>query len=189
MKFGVSFAITTPLPRCRSAKSRHAFDDRGIGRRRRNDLDEVQVSRRVEEVRAEPVTPEAVRCAPRRASPIGMPDVFDVTIVPAPRTASTRSSSARLMSSRSTTASITQSRPPSRGQVGVEAAGRDERRRLRREERIRLERAGAVRGRRARSRASGRAAAPARPRWRDARRFGRPSCRRRGLPRSELDAP
>ncbi len=38
----------------------HALDDRRIRLRRRNDLDEMQIPRRVEEVRAEPVAAEAL---------------------------------------------------------------------------------------------------------------------------------
>ena len=41
-------------------KPRHALDDRAIGLGSRNDLEQMQVARRVEEMRAEPVTPEVV---------------------------------------------------------------------------------------------------------------------------------
>ena len=39
---------------------RHALDDRRIGVRRRDDFEQVEIPRRIEEVRAEPVTPEIV---------------------------------------------------------------------------------------------------------------------------------
>ena len=45
---------------------RHALDDRRIGLRRRDDLEEPQIPRRVEEVRAEPVPPEVVAPAFRQ---------------------------------------------------------------------------------------------------------------------------
>ena len=72
-----------------------------------------------------------------------MPDVFELTIEPRRRAASTFSSSARLMSSCSTTASMIQSLSLTRGEL-VEAAGRDQLPRIGREERIRLQRARAL---------------------------------------------
>ena len=72
-----------------------------------------------------------------------MPDVFEVTIVPGRRTASTRSSSARLTSSCSTTASMIQSTSAifARSSKPAVVISAD---RVGREERVRLERAGAV---------------------------------------------
>ena len=55
MKFGVSFATTTPLPRRWSANASDALDDRRVGVSRRNELEQVEIPRRVEEMRAEPV--------------------------------------------------------------------------------------------------------------------------------------
>ena len=43
------------------------FDDRRVGVGRRDHLEQVQIARRIEEVRAEPVPPEAVAIGPRRA--------------------------------------------------------------------------------------------------------------------------
>ena len=48
-------------------------DDRRIGVRRRNDLEQPQVARRVEEVRAEPVRAGSRRTGPRRAPRSGCP--------------------------------------------------------------------------------------------------------------------
>ena len=65
---------------------------------------------------------------PSAIAAIEIPDVFDVTMVPGRRTASTRSSSARFTSSCSTTASVIQStaasfdRSPSKPPVATSAA-------------------------------------------------------------------
>ena len=80
MKSGVSFAMTTPLPRRRSAKAATCVDDGRVGVRSRNDLEQMEVARRVEEVRAEEVAAEA-SVRPSASAPIGMPDVFDDTMV------------------------------------------------------------------------------------------------------------
>ena len=60
MKFGVSFAITTPLPRWWSANALTSSMTARLGFRRRDDLEQMQIARRVEEVRAQPVAPEVV---------------------------------------------------------------------------------------------------------------------------------
>ena len=73
-----------------------------------------------------------------------MPDVLELTIEPGRRAASTFSSSARLTSSRSTTASMIQSPSLIRRKAVVEAAGRDQLPGVGREERIGLERARAL---------------------------------------------
>ena len=82
--------------------------------------------------------------APSASTPSGMPEVFDVTMVPNRRTASTRSSSARLTSTCSTTASMIQSTPASRGRLLSEAAGLNQAGNGWHEERIWLELAGAL---------------------------------------------
>ena len=60
MKFGVSLACTTPLPRCRSQKSRDGLHRGGIGVGRGNEFQQPHVARRIEEVRAKPVAAEVV---------------------------------------------------------------------------------------------------------------------------------
>ena len=84
-----------------------------------------QIARRVEEMRAEPVAPEIRRCGPRRGRRSESPDVFELTIEPGRRTASTRSSSARFASACSMTASMIQSACARSGQIRVEAARPD----------------------------------------------------------------
>ena len=59
---------------------------RGVDRflrrvRRRNDLEQVQVARRIEEVHAEKARRGTTPSVPRASIVIGMPDVFDATIV------------------------------------------------------------------------------------------------------------
>ena len=74
----------------------------------------MQVARRVEEMRAKPVAAEGVGSTVSERGD-GDARVFEETIVPPVRTASTRSSSACLMSSCSTTHSMMKSTPASRG--------------------------------------------------------------------------
>ena len=138
MKFGVSLATTTPLPRWWSANARIGFDDGGIGVRRRDDLEQPQVARRIEEVRAQPVRLKS-SLRPSASTPIGMPEVFELTIDPGRRAASTRASSCCLMSSRSTIASMIQSTFASCGHALVEAGGGHEAMHVGRELRIGLE--------------------------------------------------
>ena len=60
MKFGVSLAWTTPLPRCRSQKCGDGLHRGGIGVGRGNHFQQAHVARRIEEVRAKPVAAEIV---------------------------------------------------------------------------------------------------------------------------------
>ena len=122
MKFGESLATTTPLPRCRSAKDATPASTAGSVSGVGNQLEQPQVARRVEEVRAQPVAAEVV-AAPSASRPIGMPDVFELTTLPARRAPSTRSSSARLASSCSTTHSMIQSASRQPRHAVVERAG------------------------------------------------------------------
>ena len=70
----------------------HRRDDRRVGVRGRDDLEQRQISGRVEKMRAEPV-PAEIAAAPSARPAIESPDVFELTIEPAARSASTRSSS------------------------------------------------------------------------------------------------
>ena len=80
MKFGVSLRHDDALAEARSANRRPALDDGGVGVRRRDQLEQLQVARRVEEVRAEEVPAEA-SVRPSASAAIGMPEVFEETIV------------------------------------------------------------------------------------------------------------
>ena len=69
---------------------------RAIGLGRRDHFEQVQVARRVEEMRAEPVTAGSRRCVLRRARRWGSPDVFELTMLPGRLASSTRASSCAL---------------------------------------------------------------------------------------------
>jgi hypothetical protein len=62
MKPGVSPVTTTPLPRT-IGEMRDALDDGGIRVLGWDDFQQVQVSRRVEEMRAQPMSPEILAAA------------------------------------------------------------------------------------------------------------------------------
>ena len=61
----------------------HALDDGRVGVGGRDDFEQVQVARRIEEVRAEPVARGTRRERPSASAAIGMPDVFELTIASA----------------------------------------------------------------------------------------------------------
>ena len=65
MKFGVSLATTTPLPRAKTAQSTDRVDDGLVCVGRGNDLQQREVSRRIEEMGSQPPTAEFV------AAPLG----------------------------------------------------------------------------------------------------------------------
>ena len=73
---------------------------------------------------------------------MGMPDVFEDTIVPFPRTASTRSSSARLIAGCSMTASTIQIDGREAGEISIESTHPYQGRGLGRKERIRFQATG-----------------------------------------------
>ena len=56
MKFGVSLQMTTPLPSTSSAKHLHALDHGRVGVGCRNDLQQMKIAGRVEEVSAQEAT-------------------------------------------------------------------------------------------------------------------------------------
>ena len=60
MKFGVSFAITTPFPSVEVGERADGVHDRRVGVRRRDHFEQTKVAWRIEEVRAEPVPSEVV---------------------------------------------------------------------------------------------------------------------------------
>ena len=67
MKFGVSFARTTPLPSVVDEKRLELVEQRGIGLARRDQLDEMHVARRIEEMHAAEAAPQLRRERLRRA--------------------------------------------------------------------------------------------------------------------------
>ena len=69
-KFGVSLPKTMPLPSTSCAEARHALDDGGIGVRPGDDLEQLHVAHRVEEVHHQ----EALLAAPRERPSIIMRD-------------------------------------------------------------------------------------------------------------------
>ncbi len=108
IKFGVSFAKTTCLPRVESANARKCRHQRGVALRRRNDFEKLHVARRIEKMRAE--EPVAMRFQTR-----GDLCNWQTRSVAAQHRVRhkvrsvTRSRRARLISRFSATASITQS--------------------------------------------------------------------------------
>ena len=71
MKFGVSLATTTPLPSVRSQKLGERFDHFGARCGAGNDFDQLQVARRIKEMRAGPVLLQFVGQALGDAVPTG----------------------------------------------------------------------------------------------------------------------
>ncbi len=96
MKLGVSFATTTPLPSRRSQISSSDCENFGLRLRPGNQLDQLHVARRIEEMRAGPMLLKIFRASFGDEHESGRPEVFDVTIVPGLRTVSTRSEKAAL---------------------------------------------------------------------------------------------
>ena len=79
MKFGVSFATTTPLPRRTSQKWEMASIAARIGFRRGNDFQQPHVTRRIEEMCSEPGAAKVVgksfgNFADRQAAGVGRDD-------------------------------------------------------------------------------------------------------------------
>ena len=77
MKFGRVLRDDDALAEPMIGEPRHAVDDGGIGVRRRDDFEQPQVARRVEEVRARASAAGNPSLRPSASAAIGMPDVFD----------------------------------------------------------------------------------------------------------------
>ena len=84
--------LDDPLAKPFVGKASQEFDDGGVGVGGGNDLEEVQVARRVEEMRACEMRSKPWD-RPSASALIGMPEVFEVTIAPFARTWSMRSKS------------------------------------------------------------------------------------------------
>jgi hypothetical protein len=125
------------------AELRHALGDRGIGLGGRDHLDQPQVARRVEEMRAEPVRAEVVAAAFRELrdrNPRGVRRDDRARTADGVDLFEQRALDVELFDDRfHDPVGVFQLR-----EVGVEAAGGDARERVRGEERIGLERAGAL---------------------------------------------
>ena len=144
MKFGLSLARTTPLPRRRSAKRLTASMTAGSRVGGRDQLEQVQVARRIEEVRAEEALTEPFASVPVRAPPAGCPDVFELTIAFGPGSC-VNPREQRLLDVEPLDDGLDDPvGRRKRGQVGVEAAGGDQACGVGGEERVRSGRPGAL---------------------------------------------
>ena len=126
MKFGVSLAHTMPLPSSSLPKRLGARLGLGRGLGAGDELEQLHVARRVEEVRDHEVLLELLGRGPTSMSAIRRPDVFDATIACGAASFSSFSNSACLMSSRSTIASMMRSQSATLREVVLEVADRDQ---------------------------------------------------------------
>ena len=127
MKFGVSLHGTTPLPRCRSQKSDDPLQHLGQRLRSRNHLGQVQVARRIEEVRAQEVPPEFACRSPRRSAPAECRWYWSRGSSPAAAAPPRGCHRSRLISRFSATASMIHSQFADAAQIVLEIARSDQR--------------------------------------------------------------
>ncbi len=78
-KYGTSLATTMPLPRCSRPKCGHAREHGRVGVGGRDELEQLEVARRVEEVRPEEAPPEALAAPLARSRASGCPRCWSTT--------------------------------------------------------------------------------------------------------------
>ena len=88
MKFGRVLRDDDALAETAIGEAADCVDDGRVGVGGRDQLEQMQVARRIEEVRAERIVAGSVRERPSASAAIGMPDVFELTIAFGPGSAS-----------------------------------------------------------------------------------------------------